>query len=865
MNSAFFSKIEPDSIVLTPNRRLARYCLARYESWNIEQGQLAWPTPKILPIEDWLEELWLSLERPEIKLSNFEMLQCWELAILNSPLSEEILNVNAAAKVAKQAWTYLCHWRKSLKQIQELNNPETQAFSEWAHSYLKICAAIPAVDAHQLVEELINHSQNLCLPKTIYLLSFDEIIPLHQTFLNTTQANLITIQSKRSAQLKKFAAKSTLEEIKTMLRWVKKIHEAEPQARITCIIPKLAELRSELVWQVNRLFFPGALVNSDFTQSTINISGGYGLNQASIIQGALMLLQLPRENIDYSTLSALLSCRYLKDASNELTHWALINTHLNQLDEPTLKWSTVFHFSRQKIKDLGCSDSLILMLEQALEYISTLSRKQTCAQWREHFLTILAIFDWPGSANLSSLEYQQVEHFYEALDLFANNNVQHILSFSDAKKLFHELIKQIIFQVKTINGPIQILGLLEAGGLESDYIWLMGLDSLSWPASASPNPFIPLHLQKSWNLPHSSAERERIFAKKLQEDFARSCHTFMLSYAQFEGDRELQASPLLKSIPDITLEELDLSEITYPENIATAEFEYFEDWSATPIETTELIGGTSILKSQANCPFQAFASYRLNADKPQTPELHISATKRGELLHDVLNNIWQSLGTQKKLLEKTEIELAILVECSILQALKNCLPHYSQKYSSGFKKLETIRLKQLLLEWLALEKSRANFTVIAHEEKRQIELNGALLNLRVDRIDKLDDGSLLLIDYKTSEVRLARWYEERITEPQLPLYCVSDPQIKGASFAQIRANKKRWLGIAQTATEIPGIELFSSEDWQALVLLWHKNLSALMQEFQMGLAIVTPSLESCTHCDIKSLCRHSELEEELSA
>ncbi len=61
-------------------------------------------------------------------------------------------------------------------------------------------------------------------------------------------------------------------------------------------------------------------------------------------------------------------------------------------------------------------------------------------------------------------------------------------------------------------------------------------------------------------------------------------------------------------------------------------------------------------------------------------------------------------------------------------------------------KLEQNRLQNLLVNWLELEKRRPYFNVIAIEKSTQIRINNVSVNLRIDRIDELSDGSKILID-----------------------------------------------------------------------------------------------------------------------
>jgi ATP-dependent helicase/nuclease subunit B len=94
--------------------------------------------------------------------------------------------------------------------------------------------------------------------------------------------------------------------------------------------------------------------------------------------------------------------------------------------------------------------------------------------------------------------------------------------------------------------------------------------------------------------------------------------------------------------------------------------------------------------------------------------------------------------------------------------------------SPAFGAMERQRLAALLAEFLEMEKMRAPFDVVACEEPRVAELGGLQLKVRIDRIDELAGGRRVILDYKTGKVSTSGWWDERLDEPQLPLYAITD-------------------------------------------------------------------------------------------
>ena len=106
--------------------------------------------------------------------------------------------------------------------------------------------------------------------------------------------------------------------------------------------------------------------------------------------------------------------------------------------------------------------------------------------------------------------------------------------------------------------------------------------------------------------------------------------------------------------------------------------------------------------------------------------------------------------------------------------------------SKIFISWELQRLNDLLLEWISFEKTRTPFKVISREADFEIQCLDTLLNISVDRIDLLEDGSYLIIDYKSSLQNLSDWFGNYPRKPQLPIYAAFLPNSDGIAFAEVK-------------------------------------------------------------------------------
>ena len=129
-------------------------------------------------------------------------------------------------------------------------------------------------------------------------------------------------------------------------------------------------------------------------------------------------------------------------------------------------------------------------------------------------------------------------------------------------------------------------------------------------------------------------------------------------------------------------------------------------------------------------------------------------------------------------------------------------------------------------------------------------------------MDRLEDGSELLIDYKSSSPSLAQWLGERPAAPQLPLYALTRPESRGLAFAELKPRKQRFLGLGVAG--VPGVKEDVGDavkrysevaGWEELLSRWEQDLNELAKDFLAGAAEVDPLPNACNYCGMQALCR----------
>ena len=140
---------------------------------------------------------------------------------------------------------------------------------------------------------------------------------------------------------------------------------------------------------------------------------------------------------------------------------------------------------------------------------------------------------------------------------------------------------------------------------------------------------------------------------------------------------------------------------------------------------------------------------------------------------------------------------------------------------------------------------------IMHLEWRaNLELEGVGIEVQVDRIDRLEDGRVVLLDYKTgATLSTSGWGSERLSAVQLPLYAtllqaVPDLQAAGIGLARVGVHEADIRGLGDEPAE--SSYLLSGPagrsralarqlgSWGGALDHWESGLSGLLAEFLAG-------------------------------
>ncbi|PIP37957.1 MAG: DNA repair protein [Desulfobacterales bacterium CG23_combo_of_CG06-09_8_20_14_all_51_8] len=881
--------LEDKAVMVTVNQHLARYLTSRFNKQQIDAGKSVWETPDILPYSAWLGRLYANARylpdkelsgNLKIPLSAAQEQYVWQKVIQSSTSGNSLLRVPETVKAAIEAWTICKERRLPLHELTHAPPEDTLVFLEWAEAFENQCRRngwLGTASRAEAVVQLLK-SGTMPAPGQMILAGFDELSPQQVLLVKALEDAGCRIfelaVSEVSSQALRCGLADTETEMKAAARWARARLEENPLGRIGIVVRDLNALRSDLVRIFDDVFHPSMVLSPQIAgKRAYNISLGRPLDDYPLIRTALMILKFACRDLSVDEYSRLLRSPFIGGADAEFSKRAIMDARIRENGETSLSVSDMMHFSSEhqdKDRHPGVfCPKLSERLEKFKKAIGEIPKKQLPSGWVRDFLNLLDAMGWPNGRKLNSEEFQTVIAWHEVLQAVSSYDpISGEMDIHEAISLLSQNVTAKNFQPETEDAPVQVLGVLEAAGEGFDHLWIMGLDAENWPPSAKPNPLLPGGVQKKYNVPHASPERELAYAREVTRRLLASAGHTVVSYPLTDKDTALFPSPLISFLEQVTIHP---GEANWRARVVNAaDFEKIIDQHGPAAGAkSHISGGTGLLKAQATCPFSAFAAYRLKAEGLEVPESGLNARERGSLVHNALELFWEQVKTLDALKKLPDEELSGTVSHAVNRAVSAMAKNHPRTFTRRFTELEKERLKFLVLEFLAVDSQRTSFTVIGREEKLVCTIADIELNTVVDRIDCLNDGRRVIVDYKTGEPKVADWFTDRIAEPQLPLYSVAvEKEVAGVVFARLKKGHVAYLGVAEAAQVIPGaagpgdkkspMENYSS--LKDVIRVWKGKIEFLADEVRQGIAKVAPVSvhKSCLYCDFGPMCRIGE-------
>lgn len=855
-----------DVLVLTVNNRLARTITAELAG-RASGGSVE--LPRICPVSSWFAESTLdrsferSFEGLLIDASQAQTL--WADIIGQSGSDEVLVDVQQAASLAQQADALMLEWDVSVTPAA--HTPDSLQFFRWRESYEQRLHKLNAIDPSRLAQRM---AQWLAddpdqVPGTVVFVGFVEFSPALQRIqqaLSRAGARLHTlVRTEASGQphARVQACGSMAEQWLLAVRWARARLTERPTGRYAIVAPSL-QAQAGLARR---------LLARDLGHP-FNIAVAPPLSQWS--EGRALLAWLGvvvdlmvKGSSKPAEVGAALLAGHCVGSIREAGARAAIDATWRKrqsINVTARQWQTeVDRLPRLKA---AWADLAALWFDQG-------RGKRSWYDWTVRWRASLAVLGFPGDAGQTSVQYQVTQALDQLLSRLAMfDDLLPPVTAIECLAMLTRLAGRTPFQPqRDRSARLDVLGLLEAEGGRWDGVWVMDMTDQVLPAQPNPNPLLPAAALAQAGAPRSTAARELQWAQRTFHALRRLAPDLVFSWPLREGESQNRASPFLVDLPVAT--HLSLGTMT---DEAPLLQQVWQDEPHIGLRPGEVVGGgVDLLETQAINPQWAFFRYRLHTrglrPHAQAPSQSIP---RGILLHEIVKDVWDELGDHAR-----------LVACLGTRAWAEWLAHRVKRHTEAtmrdlpeaLRDLESRRTLRVLHAWLALEAGREPFRVLQKEQPYEVVMGPLSLSVKLDRLDELADGSLLLIDYKTGRdlPKQSQWSTRELRDIQLLVYAKvlhdNGLQPKAMAWCRLHEAGVAMQGLAESFVGIEGIaelatQPWADKAWTQQLATWRDEINALGQAFVRG---TTQNRfwrrEDAKYCDIPALLRlHQDGEDE---
>lgn len=848
-------------LVLTVNNRLSRRLTLDLAGLLRQERQVS-ELPRILPLSAWLAESANELafedgaDVPAYRLNGFASELVWTEAIRAEEAERALLDASQAARLSMDADWLMDEWM--LQVPSSADTDEYRGFARWRQRYRQALAAMDAEDANQGYARVLRALEDGCLvtPDHLVLAGFTEMSLRFRRLLRAFEAQGCRIAQWRDAQREpatpwRLEASDQGAEWRAAAEWAAGRLRRYPTGRYAIVSPRL-EAEAPFARRVLSQALAG---RGDEAALAFNVAVGRPLDEWPMARAALAWLRALAgcalgRGCGVQVLGAALLAGHCADDVSERARLVAIDVRwrrrgLVRID--ALEWR----------KQLASLPRLAPAWEQAMDIWTRGGARASSDVWMLRMKAALTALGFPGEGALDSAGYQVLGALGETLGEFAAlAPAVGKLGGVAAVDLLQSVARAASFQPqRNPLARLDVLGLLEAEGGFWDGIWIVGLTDDVLPASPKPNPLLPLAVLRQAKAPRATPEREREWAEGLYAALCRCAPEVVVSHARMDGERELRPSPLIA-----TAGLMDWRPTSAPVAAALPQ-ESLDDAQGPPLAADDRGGGgLDVLDTQARNPLWAFVRHRLGG-RELAPYAEAAANARGQFLHRALELVWGMLSDQEALHDTLAGgRLSALLEQAVAQAADEEL----KTYVPALRTLECARALTVLASWLDLEARRLPFTVAQVEKNHQWRRGALHLTLRLDRIDTLADGRIVIVDYKTG-VAAAKpepdWSRSRPVNVQLPFYASvlaagAAGDVAALVLAQVHARQVAAQGLADEDLGLAGVTLaadsryFDGLSWSEIRQRWRGALESLADEYAAGHAAnVAYRRDDLKYCD----------------
>lgn len=796
--------------------------------------------PEVLPYSAFVERLWAACRdaaEPAL-LTARQSRALWQRVIADSPEADKLLATTSLARAAEDAWRRVAAYRIDLDEISEpLRFPDFEAFVRWTRDYRERLADAGWIDLASLDVRLAARSDRIrssAEPSVSVDLVDFEPAPSERAVLDAlrsagSRVRAYALRPERGRALVVRCA-DPIEELEAAADWAVDALRKRPDARFAIVLPDLEERGAEAVRALESRLGGTAGAPAPY----LAVPRGRA-DAGPLVGAALNALELLSPEAGFAELSRWLRSPFWHRTPEERAQAASFDAQWRETPAAQLPFLVAYRHAGLRDRMRAATPAAAARLDAALRTLEPLEAARLPSRWAALWARALDALGGLGQPPPGTSAAAELERLERALLELAT--LSPIVGEIGVARALVELERSLDDRAL---GPLPISGihvLAELHDVGPGYagVWVTGSVDTRLPAPVRVNPFLPLRVQRERGIPWSSPEDALRRSRELVARVLARTPIVVFSWPARIRDETTTPSPLIAGFEraaGVPRKAIGSGARCVDRAGAGAGIERIED-SPPAMAGRRLAGGAAALSAHAVCPIRAFCEYRLGARPLASPPRGLPPGLQGRALHGALERFFGEHDSHAALAAAG----AAAIDAAIRRAARRAVDDVLGPTAGALTvlaDLEAERIAKLLTRLVACERARAPFRVDALERETSLEIRGKRLELRIDRIDVLEDGTIAILDYKSSlGARPGDWLGDRPRDVQLPLYATSLAEPPGAVvLVVLRADRVGYAGV-WTPDAFPGrpARLAPISD---LVEAWRAALDRLVEEYAAG-------------------------------
>ena len=408
---------------------------------------------------------------------------------------------------------------------------------------------------------------------------------------------------------------------------------------------------------------------------------------------------------------------------------------------------------------------------------------------------------------------------------------------------------------------LQVLGFLEARSLAFDNIIIMDLNEAVLPKLTIYEPLIPREIMLNLGLNRLEKEEE------IQRyHFMRLISSAKYVYLIYEDNQDKEKSRFIEELLWSKQKQLNKLEVAKIPKVSFSIRVHLErkDIDKTPDMIKILknsVYSASRINTYVNCPLQFYFRYVLGLKEKEELLEDPEASSIGNFIHKLLEDGFKEFIGHKPIIDKKFINKFFK---KMEDNFDNELARRMKSDSFLLKKIIENRMRKFLDS--EIERNVSRIICLEAEKRDTLVLNNEPVAFRytVDRVDELEDSSIVVIDYKTggsdiSPKKLAALrgmdmsresIKDNIKSFQLPLYYY----FSSKDFPDSKLNAE--LYNIRTLDRIAFISDFDYKNSQEIISICLEAMESIYSEIIDPQMPFRPDKDErrCNYCSFQGMC-----------